>query len=47
MAGMNLAIIEPDLAAVFPDSESVNRALRVIADAAKEAARKPRRARLR
>ncbi|HEY3839917.1 MAG TPA: hypothetical protein VGL72_25270 [Bryobacteraceae bacterium] len=33
--GTNLALIEPDLVRIFPDSESVNRALRVIADAAK------------
>jgi hypothetical protein len=33
-AGMNLVLIEPDLANLFPDSEAVNRALRVLADAA-------------
>jgi hypothetical protein len=43
--GTNLALIEPDLAEVFPDSESVNRALRVIADAARGT--KPSRARRR
>jgi hypothetical protein len=32
--GTNLVLIEPDLAAMFPDSEAVNRALRVLADAA-------------
>lgn len=31
---MNLVVIEPDLAKLFPDSESVNRALRVLAEAA-------------
>jgi hypothetical protein len=33
-AGTNLVLIEPDLAALFPDAKSVNRALRVLADAA-------------
>lgn len=33
-AGMNLVLIEPDLPSLFPDRESVNRALRVLADAA-------------
>jgi hypothetical protein len=43
MAGSNLALIDPDLAEVFPDSESVNRALRVLADASRLAtAAKPR-----
>ena len=41
--GANLVLIEPDLATVFPDSESVNPALRVIADAAQAAG--PRRVR--
>lgn len=34
-SGSNLVLIEPDLAAVFPDAKSVNRALRTIADAAR------------
>lgn len=34
-AGTNLVLIEPDLAAIFPDSESVNQALRALAAAAK------------
>jgi hypothetical protein len=34
-AGMNLVMIEPDLADLFPDSQTVNHALRVLADAAK------------
>jgi hypothetical protein len=39
-------LVEPDLLNVFPDSEAVNRALRVLADAAQAAApRKRRRAR--
>ncbi len=33
-AGSNLVLIEPDLAAFFPDAKSVNRASRLIADAA-------------
>jgi hypothetical protein len=33
-AGTNLVLIEPDLASMFPDSEAVNRALRVVAEAA-------------
>ena len=44
-AGTNLMLIEPELADVFPDAESVNRALRLLVDAAQAAARpKPRRA---
>jgi hypothetical protein len=34
-AGSNLVLIEPDLAAFFPDAKSVNRALRLLADAAR------------
>jgi len=30
-SGTNLVLIEPDLAAIFPDTESVNRALRLLA----------------
>ena len=44
-AGTNLVLIEPDLADVFPDTESVNRALRLLADAAQAAAGPTRRAR--
>jgi hypothetical protein len=45
-AGTNLVLIEPDLACVFPNAEAVNRALRVLADAAKSStAPKRRRAR--
>ena len=35
MAGSNLVLIEPALAKAFPDAESVNRALRVLRDAAR------------
>ncbi len=34
-AGTNLVLIEPDLAILFPNAEAVNRALRVLAEAAK------------
>ncbi len=37
--GTNLAPIDPDLAVRFPDSESVNRALRGLVDIADRAAR--------
>lgn len=33
-SGSNLVLIEPDLAALFPDAKSVNRALRLLADTA-------------
>ena len=36
-AGTNLVLIEPELANVFPDTESVNRALRLLADTAESA----------
>jgi len=42
-AGTNLVMIEPDLANLFPDSKTVNRALRVIAEAAQTAAASKRR----
>ena len=42
-AGTNLVFIEPDLVNVFPDSESVNRALRLLADTAKVATSSKRR----
>lgn len=35
--GTNLVLIEPDLANVFPDTDSVNRALRLLADTAEAA----------
>jgi len=43
VAGTNLVLIEPELTDVFPDSASVNRALRILADAAKAAATRTRR----
>ena len=36
-AGTNLVLIEPELTEVFPDTESVNRALRLLADTAASA----------
>lgn len=42
-AGNNLVLIEPDLAVLFPDSETVNRALRVLAEAAQTATKSKRR----
>jgi hypothetical protein len=34
-AGTNLVLLDPDLVKAFPDSESVNRALRLLLDIAK------------
>ena len=34
MAGKNLVLVDPALAKVFPDSDSANRVLRVLCDAA-------------
>jgi hypothetical protein len=36
-AGTNLVLIEPELATVFPDTESVNRALRLLVETAESA----------
>ena len=43
-AGTNLVLIEPDLANMFPDSDAVNRDLRVLAEAAQmaSASKRPR-----
>jgi len=41
-AGTNLVLIEPELTEVFPDTESVNRALRLLADTAASATGKAR-----
>jgi hypothetical protein len=43
IAGSNLVLIEPDLASVFPDTASVNRALRLLIQTAKAVGRQPRR----
>lgn len=45
MAGTNLVLVDPELAKVFPDSASVNRALRVLRDAAGKTAKLSRRSR--
>jgi hypothetical protein len=42
-AGTNLVLIEPKLAEVFGDAESVNRALRLLVDTAEAAAGPSRR----
>jgi hypothetical protein len=42
-AGTNLVLIDPDLASLFPDSGAVNRALRVLAEAARAATPSKRR----
>jgi hypothetical protein len=44
-AGTNLVLVEPELAEVFPDTESVNRALRLLVDTAEAAAMPSRRRR--
>jgi len=36
-AGTNLVLIDPDLAKVFPNDESVNRALRLLLETASDA----------
>ena len=43
MAGTNLVLIDPELAEVFPDAESVNRALRFLVDTAEADAGSARR----
>jgi hypothetical protein len=42
-SGTNLVLLEPDVRAAFPDDESVNEALRVIAKAAKQQASRVRK----
>jgi hypothetical protein len=37
-SGTNIVLLDPDIRAAFPDDESVNEALRVIAKAAKQQA---------
>lgn len=44
IAGTNLVLLEPDVARSFPDSGSVNRALRVLRDAANKSSGRTRRA---
>ncbi|HYL34440.1 MAG TPA: hypothetical protein VEV17_00860 [Bryobacteraceae bacterium] len=45
LAGTNLMLIEPELAEVFPNAESVNRALRLLVNTAEAAAAPVRRRR--
>jgi hypothetical protein len=44
-AGTNLVLVEPELAKVFPDTASVNRALRALRDAAGATAGRSKRSR--
>jgi len=45
MKGTNVVLLDPDVAEVFPDSQAVNTALRVLADLARRQAKiKPRKA---
>jgi len=44
MAGTNLVLLEPDVARAFPDSNSVNRALRLLRDVATKSASRTRKA---
>jgi hypothetical protein len=44
MKGTNVVVLDPDVADVFPDSQTVNEALRVLAQIAKrQVKRKPKR----
>jgi hypothetical protein len=45
-AGTNLVLIDPEVAEIFPDTESVNRALKLLADTAASAAGKSSRRRV-
>jgi hypothetical protein len=45
-SGTNLVLIEPEVAEIFPDTESVNRALKLLADTAQSAAGKNKRRRV-
>jgi hypothetical protein len=42
-AGTNIILLEPDLALVFPDSKSVNEALRTLVRVAGKTAKLPRK----
>ena len=43
-AGTNLVLLEPDIARAFPDSNSVNRALRLLRDVATKSTSRTRKA---
>ena len=40
IAGTNLVLLEPDVARVFPDSDAVNRALRLLCDVVMKTSRR-------
>ncbi len=40
--GTNVVVLAPDVAAVFPDSESVNEALRALVEIARKSSKKAR-----
>ncbi len=42
-AGTNLVLLEPEVARAFPDSSSVNRALRLLQEVATKSSRGPRK----
>jgi hypothetical protein len=42
IAGTNLVLLEPDVARTFPDSSSVNRALRLLQEVATKTTPRPR-----
>jgi hypothetical protein len=44
MAGTNLVLLAPDVARAFPDSDSVNRALRLLRDVAMKSSGRTRKA---
>ena len=44
MAGTNLVLLDPDVARAFPDSNSVNGALRLLLDVAMKSAGRTRKA---
>lgn len=41
--GTNVVVLEPDVAELYPDSESVNRALRLLAELARRQARRAKK----
>ena len=43
VAGTNLVLLEPDVARAFPDSSSVNRALRLLQEVATKSSKRSRR----
>ena len=43
LAGTNLVLVDPELSKLFPDSASVNRALRVLCEAAGKTTKPSRR----